>query len=197
RARRLVRPGRALAARGLCRKVVELDAVRAGQVALRLRRTFEQLHAHAFAGEIPVATHFERTVAFRDHFIPPYRFHGQYPREPAVPLRLLRREKRLPAAAAEEAACVAQNLRTDEGIGVRAHHNGPRLAAWRPTDDIAWRGTPVDARCAVGVLHRVSHPGSRLLAVLCPSIGRRGEEYSETQGGGNQSNRERFGAHAI
>src|SRR5690242_6569468 len=62
RARRLVRPRRALAACGFCRKVVELDSVRAGQIALRLRRALEQLHAHAFAGEIPVAVHFEGAV---------------------------------------------------------------------------------------------------------------------------------------
>src|ERR1700755_3093014 len=66
RARRLVRPRRALAARGLCRKVVELDAVRAVQVALRLRHAFEQLHAYTFAREIPVPAHFEGAVAFRD-----------------------------------------------------------------------------------------------------------------------------------
>src|SRR5262249_58444912 len=79
RARRLVRPRRALAACGFCRKVVELDPMRARQVALRLRRAFEQLHAHAFAGEIPVPVHFENAVAFRDDLISPYRLHEERP----------------------------------------------------------------------------------------------------------------------
>ena len=41
--------------------------------------------------------------------------------------------------AAKEATRVSQNLRANEWIGICAHHNGPRLATWRPTDNVSFR----------------------------------------------------------
>src|SRR5262249_22792114 len=51
----------------------------------------------------------------------------------------------LSPAAAEEAACIAEDLLTDEWIGVGAHHDSSGLAAWGPTDHIARRCIPVHA----------------------------------------------------
>src|SRR5262249_29718345 len=41
--------------------------------------------------------------------------------------------------AAKEATRVSQNLRANERIGFCAHHNGPRLATWGPTDNVSFR----------------------------------------------------------
>src|SRR6266511_1895276 len=79
-------------------------------------------------------------------------------------------------AAAEEAASVTQNLRTDEWVGVGTHYDRSGMAAGRPTDHIARRGVPVHPRRAVGVLRE-----GGLLPVLRPGIDRRGEEHSKTQ----------------
>src|SRR5215831_4653781 len=52
----------------------------------------------------------------------------------------------LSPAAAEEAACIAEDLLTDEWIGVGAHRDRSGLAAWSPTDHIARRCIPVTPR---------------------------------------------------
>src|SRR5215469_9139864 len=75
-ARRLVRPGGALAACRIRREVVELDAVRAVEIARRLRSQPQQIHPHRFPREIPVAVHFEGSIALRDDLTAPYRLHG-------------------------------------------------------------------------------------------------------------------------
>src|SRR5215831_21182290 len=75
-ARRLVRPCGALAACAVRGEVVELDAVRTGQVALCLRRELKQIHAHGLAREIAVAVHFEGPVAVCDHLTAPHHLHG-------------------------------------------------------------------------------------------------------------------------
>src|SRR5262245_26370503 len=74
-ARRLVRPGGALAACRVRRDVVKLDSVRAFQIARRLRRQPQQIHPHRFPREIAVAIHFEGSIAVRDHLTAPYRRH--------------------------------------------------------------------------------------------------------------------------
>src|SRR5215470_1943000 len=91
----------------------------------------------------------------------------------------------LSPAAAEEAACIAEDLLTDEWIGVGAHHDRSGLAAWGPTDHIARRGVPVYPRRAVGVLRE----GGELLPILRPGIDGRGEERSEADNRSKQSNR--------
>src|SRR5262245_12262800 len=78
-ARRLVRPGGALAACRVRREVVELDSVRAGQIARRLRSQLQQIHPDRFAREIPVAAHFESPIALRNHLTAPCRLHGRPP----------------------------------------------------------------------------------------------------------------------
>src|SRR5215831_7533492 len=99
---------------------------------------------------------------------------------------------RLSPAAAEEAACIAEDLLTDEWIGVGAHHDRSGVAARRPTDHIARRGVPVHPRRAIGPLRE----GGKLLPVRAlgevpgPRIDRRGEERSKAQDGSKQSNRE-------
>src|SRR5258705_12224737 len=48
-------------------------------------------------------------------------------------------------APTEEAACIAQNLRTDEGVGIGAHDDGSGLAAWGPATTLpggVLRGMP-------------------------------------------------------
>src|SRR5215470_17611529 len=92
----------------------------------------------------------------------------------------------LSPAAAEEAACIAEDLLTDEWIGVGAHHDRARVAAGRPTDHIARRGVPVHPRRAVGPLRE----GGVLLPILRPGIDGRGEKRSKAQNGSKQSNRE-------
>src|SRR5262249_52615861 len=92
----------------------------------------------------------------------------------------------LSPAATEEAACIAEDLLTDEWIGVGAHHDRSGLAACGPTDHIARRGVPVHPRRAVGVLR-----DGGLLPVLRPGIGGRGEERPKAQRRRNQSNRNR------
>src|SRR5262249_50161087 len=93
----------------------------------------------------------------------------------------------LSPAAAEEAACIAQDLLTDEWIGVGAHHDRSGVAAGRPADHIARRGVPVHPRRAVGPLRE----GGVLLPILRPGIDGRGEERSKAQNRSKQSNRER------
>src|SRR6516162_1165277 len=63
----------------------------------------------------------------------------------------------LSPAAAEETACIAQDLLTDEWIGVGAHHDRSGVAAGRPTDQIAPRGVPVHPRRAVGPLRKAGN----------------------------------------
>src|SRR2546425_4316581 len=74
-------------------------------------------------------------------------------------------------AAAKEAIRVPQNLRANERIGICAHHNGPRLPAWGPTDNISFRRI---ARhdCYARRRVRVSLLDIRALPVRLPSIGR-------------------------
>src|SRR5438093_5080975 len=67
RARRLVDPGGAGVAHAVDHHVVELDAVRAFEIALRLRRLGEPLHAHGGARKIPVAAVLDDVVALGDH----------------------------------------------------------------------------------------------------------------------------------
>src|SRR5262249_9203628 len=89
----------------------------------------------------------------------------------------------LSPAAAEEPACIAEDLLADEWIGVGAHHDRSGLAAWGPTDHIARRGAPVHPRRAVGVLR-----DGGLLPIFLPRVGRRGEDHADTNDRGNQSN---------
>src|SRR5262245_49599822 len=63
RSRRLVTPGGAVVARAVDHHVVELDAVRAGAIRLRLRRLLEPLQAHRGAWEIVVAVALDDVVA--------------------------------------------------------------------------------------------------------------------------------------
>src|SRR5215471_1459993 len=88
----------------------------------------------------------------------------------------------LSPAATEEAACIAEDLLTDEWIGVGPHHDRSGLAAGGPTDHIARRGAPVHSRRAVGVLR-----DRGLLPIFLPRVGRRGDEHSEAQDRSNQS----------
>src|SRR5215831_11081054 len=92
----------------------------------------------------------------------------------------------LSPAATEKAACIAEDLLTDEWIGVGAHHDRSGLAAGRPTDHIARRGVRVHPRRAVGPLRE----GGGLLPVLRPGIDGRGQEHSKAQNRSKQSNRE-------
>src|SRR5499433_4230247 len=86
----------------------------------------------------------------------------------------------LSPAAAEEAACIAQDLLTDEWIGVSAHHDRSGMTAGRPTDHIARRGVPVHPRRAVGPLREGGDllPVRALGKVPGSRIDRRGEERS-------------------
>ena len=61
------------------------------------------------------------------------RWAAQRPSARYVPVKTV-----LPAAA-KEAIRVPQNLRANERIGICAHHNGPRLPTWGPTDNISFR----------------------------------------------------------
>src|SRR5262249_925342 len=74
-------------------------------------------------------------------------------------------------AATKEAFRVPQNLRANERIGICAHHNGPRLPTWGPTDNISFRRI---ARHDCYARRRVwvSLPDIRALPVRFPSIGR-------------------------
>src|SRR5262245_40938921 len=69
RSRCLVAPGGAVVARAVDHHVVELDAVRAGAIRLRLRRLLEPLQAHRGAREIVVAVALDDVVAIGDHAV--------------------------------------------------------------------------------------------------------------------------------
>jgi len=86
----------------------------------------------------------------------------------------------LSPATTEEAARIAEDLLTDEWIGICAHDNRSGLAAWGPTDHITRRCIPVDAWCAI----------RGLLPVFLPCVGRRSDEHSEAHDRSNQSNRD-------
>src|SRR3990172_680159 len=79
RAGGFVRPRGPLAACGARDDVVELDPVRASQIALRLRRQPEQIHADGFPWEVLVAVHLQGSIALRDDLTTPYRLHGDSP----------------------------------------------------------------------------------------------------------------------
>src|SRR5262245_65768310 len=83
----------------------------------------------------------------------------------------------LSPAAAEEAACIAEDLLTDEWIGVGAHHDSSGLAAWGPTDHIARRCIPVHALGPIRVV----------LPVFLPRVGGRGDDHSDTNDRGHPS----------
>src|SRR5262249_56128759 len=71
-----------------------------------------------------------RSVALRNHLAVPYRLHL------IILLSALRHSIQASSAAAEEAGCVAQNLRANEWIGIGAHDDRSRLAAGRPTHHV-------------------------------------------------------------
>jgi integrase len=73
--------------------------------------------------------------------------------------------------AAKEATRVPQNLRANERIGICAHHNGPRLPTWGPTDNISFRRIARHG-CYARRRVRVSLPDIGALPVRLPSIGR-------------------------
>ena len=74
-------------------------------------------------------------------------------------------------AATKEAIRVPQNLRANERIGICAHHNGPRLPTWGPTDNISFRRIARHG-CYARRRVRVSLLDIRALPVRLPSIGR-------------------------
>jgi len=80
----------------------------------------------------------------------------------------------LPAAAAKEPIRVPQNLRANEGIGICAHHNGPRLVTRGPTDNISSRRVARHG-CYTRRRIRVSVLDIRALSLRLPSVGRRGD----------------------
>ena len=89
-------------------------------------------------------------------------------------------------AATKEAIRVPQNLRANERIGISAHHNGARLAAWGPTDDIGLRCIPGHDCDAAAVRLAAIRP---LLPVSLLSVSRCREEQPEPQDGNKKSNR--------
>src|SRR5262249_61701426 len=93
------------------------------------------------------------------------------------------RRTALSPGAAEEAACIAEDLLTDEWIGVGTHDNRSGLAAGGPTNHIARWGVPVHPRRAVGVLR-----DGGLLPIFLPRVGRRGDDHADTNDRGNQPN---------
>src|SRR5712691_4856394 len=66
-ARRLVGPGGAGVADALDHDIVELDAVRAGTIRLRLLGLLEPVHAYRGAREVLVAATLDDVVALGDH----------------------------------------------------------------------------------------------------------------------------------
>src|SRR5262245_51735061 len=76
--RGLVGPGGALAARGTLTDVVELHAMRAGQITLRSGSRAEQVHADGVAREVGVATDLARSFTLGDDLAVPYRFHAHH-----------------------------------------------------------------------------------------------------------------------
>src|SRR6266545_3871285 len=78
--RRLVGPRRAWATRLAFDHVIELHAVRALQVVLRLGRALEQVHAHGVARKVDVATDLECALALGDRLAVPCRGMGHWSR---------------------------------------------------------------------------------------------------------------------
>src|SRR5258708_27313154 len=105
----------------------------------------------------------------------------------------------LSPAAAEEAACIAQDLLTDERIGVGAHHDRSGVAAGRPTDHIARRGVPVHPRRAVGPLREGGDllPLRALGEVLGPRVVGRGGGPSHSPRRGAYTPREAGAVNAV
>src|SRR5262249_11941794 len=73
--------------------------------------------------------------------------------------------------ATKEAICVTHNLLANERIGIRTHHNGPRLPTWGPTNNISFRRAARHG-CYARRRVRISLPSIRVLPVRLPSIGR-------------------------
>src|ERR1700730_14952995 len=77
--RRLVGPGGAPALRSTVGHVVKLHAVRANQIALRLRCRQHHLDTHRFPRKVSVAADFQGSIALSDHLTSPNRLHGDHP----------------------------------------------------------------------------------------------------------------------
>jgi hypothetical protein len=93
-----------------------------------------------------------------------------------LPARHVAVKTALPAAT-KEAIRVAQNLLANEGIGICAHHDGPRLVTWGPTDHIGPRCIPRHDRDAPAVRLAAICP---LLPVSLLGVSRGTEEHPES-----------------
>src|SRR5204863_7073244 len=76
---RFVGPRCSFAACCIVGNVVELDPVRAGQIALCLRRGLQQVHANRLPRKVRVAAHIEGPIALGDDPTTPYCLHGDLP----------------------------------------------------------------------------------------------------------------------
>src|SRR6266480_3579879 len=74
--RRLVGPGGAPALRSTVGHVIKLHAIRANQIALRLRCHQQQIHTHRFPRKVSVAADLQGPIALCDHLTAPNRLHG-------------------------------------------------------------------------------------------------------------------------
>src|ERR1700730_13813442 len=77
--RRLVGPGGAPALRSTVGHVIKLHAVRANQIARRLRCRRQPTHPHRFPRKVSVAADLQGPIAFCDHLTAPNRLHGDHP----------------------------------------------------------------------------------------------------------------------
>src|SRR5437660_1094243 len=77
--RRLVGPGGAPALRSTVGHVIKLHAVRASQIALRLRCHQQQIHTHRFPRKVSVAADLQGPIALCDHLTAPNRLHRDHP----------------------------------------------------------------------------------------------------------------------